>query len=146
MNKITYAKDKMKNGGHSLVILADCDTIISDGSGIKPLLETCDVVTDASEIYAADRIVGKAAAMLYVLMGAKGVFAQVLSRPAKELFERSGIEYEYETLTDNIINRSGDGLCPMESAVYDIDDPLTAKQAIIRKIGQLKNDHVISRL
>lgn len=130
----------MINGGHSLVILADCDTIISDGTGIKPLLEACDVISNASELYAADKIVGKAAAMLYVLIGAKGVFAQVLSRPAKEVFERFGIEYEYETMTDNIINRKGDGLCPMESAVYDIDDPLMAKQVIMKKIRQLRNE------
>lgn len=140
MNRLTYAKNKMINGGHSLVILADCDTIISDGTGIKPLLEACDVISNASELYAADKIVGKAAAMLYVLIGAKGVFAQVLSRPAKEVFERFGIEYEYETMTDNIINRKGDGLCPMESAVYDIDDPLMAKQVIMKKIRQLRNE------
>lgn len=140
MNKLTYAKNKLRNENHTLVILADCNTIISDKSGIGPLLEASDAVDGATEITAADRIVGKAAAMLYVLMGAKAVYAQVMSRPAKNLFDSFGIEYEYETITDNIINRKGDGLCPMEQAVEIINDPQSAKKAIIDKIEQLRNN------
>lgn len=137
MDKLTYARNKMNSGRHSLVILADCDTVISDKSGIGPLLEACEAVGNASEIYAADKIVGKAAAMIYVLMNAKGVYAQVMSLAAKEVFDRYGIEYEYEELTEKIINRRGDGLCPMELAVYDINEPELAKQAVVQKLRQI---------
>lgn len=139
MDKLTYAKDKLKSGRHSLVVLADCNTIISDGAGIRPLLEAAEAVGSASEIWAADTMVGKAAAMLYVLMGAKGVFAQVISQSATAVFDRFGIAYRYDTLTEHIINRQGDGLCPMEQAVRDIEEPEQAKQAILQTIERLKH-------
>lgn len=137
MNKLTYAENKLKNGSHSLVICADCDTVISDGKGIRHLVEALEAVKNHEEIYAADRIVGKAAAMLYVLMKAKGVWAEVISKPAAEIFIGNGIEFKYEILTDNIINRRGTGLCPMEQAVKDIDDPMTAYKAIKQKLNEL---------
>ena len=62
--------------------------------------------------YAADRIVGKAAALLYVMMGVKGVFAEVLSESALAVLNKHGVHAEYSVLTPNIINRAGDGLCP----------------------------------
>ncbi len=139
MNKLLYAKNKLKNGNHTLVICADCDTIISDQNGIRPLLEASEVIGSASDIFAADKIVGKAAALLYVLIGAKAVFAQVLSQQAKDVFDRFGIEYEYETLTDQIVNRRGDGLCPMEQAVQNVEEPNQAKQAILEALRKLKS-------
>ena len=137
MNKLTYAKDKLKNGGHSLVICADCDTIISNVKGIRPLIEALEAARGHAEIYAADRIVGKAAAMLYVLMKANGVWAEVMSKSAFAILAENEIEFEYETLTDSIINRSGTGLCPMEQAVRDIDDPVAAYEAIKQKLDEL---------
>lgn len=142
MNKLTYAKDKLKNGGHSLVICADCDTIVSNVKGIRPLIEALDAVNEHTEIFAADRIVGKAAAMLYVLMKAKGIWAEVISKPAFILLSENGIELEYETLTDNIINRSGTGLCPMKQAVRDIDDPPAAYEAIKQRLDELSETEV----
>jgi hypothetical protein len=40
-------------------------------------------------------------------------------------------------LTENIINRSGTGLCPMEEAVKDIDDLKEALAAIQAKVAAL---------
>lgn len=41
----------------------------------------------------------------------------------KSVLELYGIAYEYETLTERIINRMGADTCPMEKAVWDTDDP-----------------------
>ena len=140
MNKLRYAKDKLKSDGYSLVILADCNTITSRSRGISPLLEALEAAKETGDITAADKIVGKAAAMLYVLMGAKAVYAEVMSRSAKALLEQYGIEAAYDVLVENIINRRGDGLCPMEEAVRELDDPQQAKAAILQKLEQLKNN------
>lgn len=137
MNKLTYAKNKLQSGSHSLVICADCDTIISDSKGIRPLLDALEAVKHHTEIFAADRIVGKAAAMLYVLMKAKGVWAEVISRDATDLLSEYGIKFDYDILTDNIINRSGTGPCPMEQAVKNINDPQKAYEAIVQKLNEL---------
>lgn len=121
------------------VTLAVCrgdDLTVSREKGIKPLLKLTqgDDLRNAS---AADRIVGKAAAMLYALTGVEAVFAQVLSEQGRTVLKRYGIVYEYGTLTENIINRSGTGLCPMEEAVKDIDDLKEALAAIKAKVAAL---------
>lgn len=121
------------------VTLAVCrgdDLTVSREKGIKPLLKLTqgDDLRNAS---AADRIVGKAAAMLYALTGVKAVFAQVLSEQGRTVLKRYGIVYEYGTLTENIINRAGTGLCPMEEAVKDIDDLKEALAAIKAKVAAL---------
>ncbi len=121
------------------VTLAVCrgdDLTVSREKGIKPLLKLTqgDDLRNAS---AADRIVGKAAAMLYALTGVEEVFAQVLSEQGRTVLKRYGIVYEYGTLTENIINRAGTGLCPMEEAVKDIDDLKEALAAIKAKVAAL---------
>lgn len=123
------------------VTLAVCrgdDLTVSREKGIKPLLKLTqgDDLRNAS---AADRIVGKAAAMLYALTGVEEVFAQVLSEQGRTVLKHYGIVYEYGTLTENIINRSGTGLCPMEEAVKDIDDLKEALAAIKAKVAALAN-------
>ena len=38
-------------------------------------------------------------------------------------FSFYNIAYEYDELTQNIINRNGDGICTMEETVKNISDP-----------------------
>lgn len=134
IDELTYAEEMLKRGEYSFVICAEGKVNVSEEKGIKPLLELASVGEDFSGAYAADRIVGKAAAMLYVLMEVKAVFAEVLSEKAKNIFEKYGIEYKYDTLTDDIINRKGTGICPMEEAVRDIESPEEALSAIKKKL------------
>ena len=74
-----------------------------------------------------------------VLDSVKAVYAGVLSKGAQDVFDRYGIAYAYGTLTDSIINRMGTGLCPMELAVKDLDDPAAAPAALREKLKQLSN-------
>ena len=138
MNEITYAKEMLSRGGYTLVVCSGGRVFVSEDKGIKPLLGLVKSQDDWSGAYAADKIVGKAAAMLYTLLGVKAVFAEVLSEKAKEIFEKIGIEFEYNTLTENIINRQGTGLCPMEEAVKDTDNAEEALAAIETKIAEMK--------
>lgn len=88
----------------------------------------------------ADIVVGKAAALLFVKCGIKNVFAKTLSENGKKILERYGIDFEYETLAEKIINRSGTDICPMEKAVANTDDPEEAYAQIaqaLKKISQL---------
>ena len=120
--------------------------IITDGEreykstlrGIKPLLELVQNGTDTRGFYAADKVVGKAAAFMYILLGVKALYAFVISKPSLALLQEHGIEVLYGTLVDAIKNRNGDGFCPMEQAVKDIADPHDAVNAVIQKLEQLK--------
>lgn len=105
--------------------------------GIAPLIAIVDGGIDVAGAVAYDKIVGKAAALLYVLTGVGAVHAGVLSKAAARLFDENGIAYTYETLTENIINRKGDGVCPMEETVRDVDSPAAAYTVLKQKLRDM---------
>ena len=112
----------------------------STDSGIKPLLTAIDSGIDYSGCDAADKIVGKAAACLYLILRVKSVSACVMTYTAKDILSANGIECEADTFAEQIINRKGDGPCPMEMAVAGSDSPDAALKAIREKIEQMRKN------
>ena len=80
--------------------------------------------------FIADKVIGKGAAALMALGGVAGIYADVISRPALALLEESGIAAEYGTLTDNIINRAGTGICPVEALCSSLSTPAECLEPI----------------
>ena len=105
--------------------------------GIRPLLELLESGQDMSGFSAADRVVGKAAAFLYCLLGVSSVYAKVISAPALQALQSHGIDTHYDTRVSAIRNRTGDGFCPMETAVWDLKDPKKAPDAIREALKKL---------
>ena len=87
---------------------------------------------------AADKAVGKAAAMLFVLLGVSEIYAAIMSRSAKKILDEYGIKYSCGEEVEYIINRKKDGMCPMEKAVMDIDDPAEAPKKIKETIEKMR--------
>lgn len=113
-------------------------TFTSGKKGIAPLLELVDSGEDYNGCIAADKIVGKAAALLYAKLGAVEVYAEVLSKAAIAVLENKGIKYSYGSIVEFIHNRQGDGICPMEMTVREISDPDVAVVALREKIAALR--------
>lgn len=119
-------------------VLSDGNRLIkSRERGVKPLIGFIESGKSFKGFTAADKVVGKAAALLYALMGVSSLYASVISEGALTVCKSFGISVEYGTLTQNIINRRGDGFCPMEQAVADILDPQTAFNAVKEKLKNL---------
>ena len=78
----------------------------------------------------ADRVIGRGAALLLIKGGIKEVFAYVISEPALEVLHANNIIVNYISLQLNIINRTGDGICPVEKLTADIDSPEEAYKKI----------------
>ena len=108
--------------------------------GVKPLLSYLADGIDTKGLCAADKVVGKAAAFLYVLLGIKCVYADVISEKALEVFENHGVEISFSTLVSAIRNRTNTGFCPMETAVENINDPKAAIEAIKEKLKELSGN------
>lgn len=106
--------------------------------GVQPLLRPYEEGTRFTGCAAADRVIGKAAACLYVLLGVERVYAEIVSRPAKEIFEKNGIALDYDMLVELIENRTRTGLCPMETAVIGVTDPRDAPGLIRKALEKLK--------
>ena len=104
------------------VVLCETRTYTSTQRGIAPLMQWLKEGIDMQGACVADKVVGKAAAYLYVLLGVREVYAAVISRPALDVLERYNIGIVYDVLVPAIRNRTDTGFCPMETAVLDIDD------------------------
>jgi len=103
-------------------------------SGIRPVIDRINEKEDYFKgLEVADKIIGKASAMLLSLSGVKKVHAIVLSQAGKDIFDKYDVEYSFDELTDYIVNRKGDGMCPMEMTVKDIDDLREAYEALKKK-------------
>lgn len=108
--------------GHTIALCKGENIITSDKKGISPMIGFIDDGADLRGYSAADLVVGKAAAMLFVKAGLSEVFAKNLSKSGKEYLEKHEITVKCDVHTDKILNRSGDGICPMECAVSDTED------------------------
>lgn len=138
MSDIEKAK-KLLSGGNFTCVLCKGDTsYTSTGKGVSPMLTFLENGTELRGFSAADKIVGKAAAMLFVCAGVTEVFAEVMSKAAVNYLNERGITCSYGVLTDKIINRKGDGLCPMELAVMDIEDEKLGFSAIKNRFDEIR--------
>lgn len=138
MNDIEKAKKLLLDGKFTCVLCKGDTTYTSMGKGVSPMLTFLENGTELRGFSAADKIIGKAAAMLFVCAGVTEVFAEVMSGGAEDYLKAHGISYSYGALTEKIINRKGDGLCPMELAVAEIDDEKLGFSAIKNRFGELR--------
>lgn len=131
------AKDFL-TGNITCVLKKGDEVITSERTGISPMLTWISEGRDLRGFSAADRVVGKAAAMLFVKAGIVSVYAGVMSIPGRDYLEAHGIHALYSELTEKIINRKGDGLCPMESAVLHISDAEEGYTALVKRAAELR--------
>ena len=123
--------------GHSICLCKDGVYFTDDGKGISPMMCLIAEKRDLNGYSAADLIVGKAAAILFVKAGVVSVYGKVMSTAGKAYLDRRHIPCTYETLTEKIINRAGTDICPMEKAVKDIDDTEEGYIALKEKLRAL---------
>lgn len=142
MSDIDRAKALYQTGKYTCVLLKGETVYASTKSGIAPMIGFIENGFELNGFSAADKIVGKAAAMLFVLAGVKEVFAVVMSGQAEALLLNHGVACSYDTLTDSIINREGTDLCPMEKAVKEIEEPQAAFEAIKHTLNILRNKNM----
>lgn len=122
----------------STCVFCNGQIVLTDSRrGVRPLLDLLEGGTDVAGFSAADKVVGKAAAFLYCLLQVRCLYTPVISQPALEVLRSAGIETEYDQLVPAIRNRTGDGFCPMESAVWNIQDPIEALNAIKETLARL---------
>lgn len=120
MTDLQTAKTNL--AGHSICLCKEGKCLYGDKRGIAPLMDFISDGTDLNGYAGADKVVGKAAAMLLVKCGVESVYAEILSLHGKRILELYGVAVEYATLTEKVINRAGTDMCPMEKAVLGTDD------------------------
>jgi len=136
MEDLQKARNLLDAEGYTCVLRKGDCLHTSRRRGVQPLMELLG--EDLSGFSAADKVVGKATALLYCLLKVKAVYAAIISEAALEVFSKNGIPVQWEQKVPFIVNRDGTGRCPMELATEHISDPALAPDAICRKLEELK--------
>lgn len=108
------------------------------GRGVKPLLAAYEQKPGLLQgAVLADKIIGKAAAMIAVLGGVRQVFALTMSTAARDYLSAHGIPSCCDHEVEMIYNRTGDGLCPLEQSVLELSEPEAGYRALKETIRRL---------
>lgn len=135
---VASALQLLREGQAACVVLRDGEIVRAEtGRGVAPMIRLYEDGA-LQGAYVVDKIVGKAAAMLMTLGGVSGCYALTVSRAALDWFSGHDIPVEYEVCAEYIVNRTGDGMCPMEQTVKELTDPSDALTALKQKIAELQ--------
>lgn len=129
---------RMLEGDYTCVVCRDDAVYTATERGVKPLLDWLDRGIDLTGFSAADRVVGRATAFLYCLLGVKEVYARIMSTPAAQVLRANGIKIAADQEVPGIINRRKTGPCPFENAVLHIDTPTEALAAIRQQMARMQ--------
>ena len=117
MKDIDKAVELLEKEKLALAIVKDGKTIFtSSGKGIKPLytaLQEHKNKLEGSSI--ADRVTGRAAAMICAYAGIKQLKTKLISDNAINILKETNIIYEYNERALFIENRDRTGMCPVET-------------------------------
>ena len=138
MPTLRKAIDELNFNEYSCVVLKNNELFHANGIGVKPIIQWLAIdINFFANTLVADKIIGKAAALLLILGKAKAVYGKVMSQGAIDILTKYNIHYEYGEKVEYIANRTNTGMCPLEQSVVDIDTPNEAYVAIKQKISVL---------
>ena len=123
--------DKLNNS--SLVVYKDGNVQEFQQPGVEPILIYLED-KDFKGTQVFDRVVGRAAAFLYVYGNADYVYANTISKPAIEIFKKNNIKYEAKNIVDEIQNKDKTDLCPFEKLTKNVENPAQAYGLIYKKV------------
>lgn len=128
-----------KFNDESLTCLIYNDDIIytSKDKGLKPLIYIVENKVNLYGYNAIDKIVGNAAAVIYVKIGVKSVHSPVLSKSAFETLKKYNIEVTYDQLVDCILNKEKTNPGPFEVLIANAKTLDEAYTLILNKTREL---------
>ena len=87
MNDLERAENLLKSSDFTCVCCNDTETLTSRKRGVAPLLEWLDSGISLKEFSAADKVIGKGAAFLYVILDARKFIQTSLADPHLKLLK-----------------------------------------------------------
>lgn len=111
------AKELLEKEKLALAIVKDGKLVFSSYErGIKPLYTAVEQLKDELEgSSVADKVTGKAAAMLCKYANIKELHTKLISENAISVLKETPIIYEYDVSAPYIKNRDKTGMCPVET-------------------------------
>lgn len=125
MKDLEIAKKRLHSENLTLSVVKNSEVIFeSKNRGISGFLQALEKFGDSLKgASAADKVVGKAIALLCIYAGIKAVYASTLSKGAKTVFEKHKVYFEWDMLVEKILDANKVDACPFEKAAINISDP-----------------------
>jgi len=141
MGDLELAKRSLYDKQLTLVIVKNGQVLFeTDSHRISGFIRAIDELgVQLRSSVVADRVAGKALALLCVYAGITEVYAEVLSKKAKALFEERKLTFEYKQLVDNVLDPNKSGVCPFEKAAADISEPENSYVVFKGLLGKMKS-------
>jgi len=125
-----------KNSETSLQVAIDQKVIFqSYGKWLYPLFDLEEFIADnpiqLSRALIHDKVIGKAAALLLIRLGAGRIHGELMSQLARQVLTYNAISHTYDRLVPSID-------CQTETLLQDIDDPEIAYQILCQRAQRCK--------
>lgn len=129
---LNIAKKKLKQKNLALAIAKKGKVIFETSShglgGLLRAIEELDKEMKGSSV--ADKIVGKAAALLCVHTGVFAVFAVTASEKGIQALKDGNVLCQFENRVPHILNSERSDICPFEELVINISNPKEAYEKL----------------
>lgn len=138
MDFLEYAIHLYPLGEFAFIIVQDGE-VVATGTheGIGELLEAVAKHGDSLRgAGLADKIVGKAVAMVAAYAGITEIYTPLGSEAAQKVCEQYGISFHPEQLVPLILNKRNDGPCPLERLTLPLTQPAEAVAALREFVAQ----------
>lgn len=133
---LNYVKELLSESDCTCIAVKGDKVYQSKLKGIMPIISK---LKEDSEFFngadVADVVIGKASALLLIYGNVGRIYTPLISEHAVNILEKYNIYCEYDKKVPFILNRNKDGMCPMEQAVIDVDDPKRAYEILLEKIS-----------
>ncbi|MGD8505349.1 MAG: DUF1893 domain-containing protein [Candidatus Bathyarchaeota archaeon] len=131
-NDLNIARERLKRKNLALVIARKGEVIFETSShGIGGLLRAIrELDKDMKNSSVADKIVGKAAALLCLHAEVLAVFAVTASEKGMQVLKEANVLYQFENGVPHVLNSVRSGICPFEKLVSNISDPKEAYEKL----------------
>lgn len=135
MDDLRKAREALEENELNLAIVKDGKLVFKSRSpGVGGLLEAEEELGEwgrGSSL--ADKVVGRAAALISVYLKMAAVFGEIMSQGAINLLERYDINHQYDEKVPFIEDEDGEP-CPFEKLVEDYEDPEKAYMEIKSRV------------
>ena len=133
MRDLDFAKNRLFTKDMTLVIVKNGDILLETKEHkIKGFFNAIETLgSSMKETAIADKVVGKAIALLCAYVKVNSVYAFVLSEEAKKVFKTHHIVHEYSKIVKEILNLEKNHPCPFEMKAKDMSDPKKAYFALL---------------
>jgi hypothetical protein len=128
MNDLETAKTQLIQNHLTLIFIKNNNILFKTKSrrisGFLTAIQELDKKLEDASV--ADKVVGRAVALLCACARIKAIYAETLSIKAVDVLEKAGIACEWKALVDTILNTSKNDVCPFEKAAAEISNPKDA--------------------